>query len=70
MLYRDDNMSYKVIQAVSQKKCVCVVCGERITPERVELAMRRGKTPLYDSTTCSNTAAVRRYRESKKKDGK
>jgi len=59
-------MPHKVIQAVSVEKYVCVVCGERISPERVELAIRRGKTPLYDSTTCSNTAAVRRYRESKK----
>jgi len=60
-------MPYKVIQAMGVKKYVCVVCGERISPERVDLAIQRGKTPLYDTTTCSNTAAVRRYRESKKK---
>jgi len=48
------------------KKPVCVVCGQPIPRDRIELAASRGTEAIYDSDSCRNTAAKRRYRARKK----
>ena len=48
----------------------CVVCGKPISPARAKLALERGRVPRFDSDTCANTDAKRRYRakERERKD--